>query len=157
MPGVRRVAGRPDVRDVSGTRQHVGMTLESRHISVLIDRSATEVYDYASSPANLPEWAAGLGSSVQRVDGGRWVADSSMGRVVVAFVERNEHGILDHDVTLPSGETVYNPMRVIAEGSGCEVVFTLRRRPGMSDEDFVRDAEAVTADLATLKRLLERH
>jgi Polyketide cyclase / dehydrase and lipid transport len=132
------------------------MASESRHISIAIDRPATEVYDYASRPANLPEWAAGLGSSVQRVDG-RWVADSPMGRVVVAFAERNEHGILDHDVTLPSGETVYNPMRVIADGSGCEVVFTLRRRPGMSDEDFARDAEAVTADLTVLKRVLERH
>ncbi len=132
------------------------MASESRHISIAIDRPATEVYDYASRPANLPEWAAGLGSSVQRVDG-RWVADSPIGRVVVAFAERNEHGILDHDVTLPSGETVYNPMRVIADGSGCEVMFTLRRRPGMSDEDFARDAEAVTADLTVLKRVLERH
>ncbi|MGB6163563.1 MAG: SRPBCC family protein [Pseudonocardiaceae bacterium] len=132
------------------------MTSESRHISIAIDRPVTEVYDYASRPANLPEWAAGLGSSVQRVDG-RWVADSPMGRIVVAFAERNEHGILDHDVTLPSGETVYNPMRVIADGSGCEVVFTLRRRPGMNDEDFARDAEAVTADLTVLKQVLERH
>jgi hypothetical protein len=35
------------------------------------------------------------------------------------------------------------------------VVFTVRRRPGMSDEDFDRDADAVAADLALLKRLLE--
>ncbi|MGH3941588.1 MAG: SRPBCC family protein [Pseudonocardiaceae bacterium] len=131
------------------------MASESRHISISIDRPVTEVYDYASSPANLPEWAAGLGSSVHQVDGGHWVADSPMGRVIVAFAERNEYGILDHDVTLPSGETVRNPMRVIAEGRGCEVVFTLRRRPGMSDEDFARDVSAVTADLAMLKRVLE--
>jgi len=79
-----------------------------------------------------------------------------MGPVVVAFAERNDHGILDHDVTLPSGETVHNPMRVIADGPGCEVVFTLRRRPGMGDEDLARDAQAVADDLVTLKRVLER-
>ncbi len=45
-----------------------------------------------------------------------------MGRVALAFVPRNDFGVLDHDVTLPSGETVYNPMRVIADGTGCEVV-----------------------------------
>ena len=28
-------------------------------------------------------------------------------------------------------------MRVIADGSSCEVVFTLRRRPEMSDEEFL--------------------
>ncbi|MFF5568315.1 SRPBCC family protein [Streptomyces sp. NPDC012623] len=128
----------------------------SRHISTHIDRAAKEVYDYASDPANLPEWAHGLGKSIEKV-GGRWIADSSpLGRVVVAFAPENEFGVLDHDVTLPSGEVVYNPVRVIAEGTGSEVVFTLRRQPGMSDEDFQRDADAVSADLAALKRVVER-
>ncbi len=131
-----------------------GVTLVSKHISIAIDRPAHEVYEYASNPAHLPDWAAGLGSSVQRI-GGQWVADSPMGQVVVAFAEHNEYGVLDHEVTLPSGETVYNPMRVIPDRDGCEVVFTLRRREGMTDEDFARDADAVSADLATLKRLLE--
>ncbi|MFJ1577474.1 MULTISPECIES: SRPBCC family protein [unclassified Streptomyces] len=128
----------------------------SRHISTQIDRPLREVYDYASNPANLPEWAHGLGGSISKIDG-QWTAESSpMGRVVVAFVQENEFGVLDHDVTLPSGETVYNPVRVIADGAGSEVVFTLRRRPEMSDEDFRRDADAVRADLSTLKRLMER-
>ena len=47
-------------------------------------------------------------------------------------------------------------MRVIAAGSGCEVVFTLRRRADQSDEDYEADATAIRTDLATLKRLLER-
>lgn len=130
------------------------MPSESRHISERIDRPASAVYEYASDPANLPQWAPGLGSAVENIDG-RWFVDSPMGRVGLAFVQRNDFGILDHDVTLPSGEVVYNPMRVIADGGVCEVVFTVRRRPGMSDEDFDRDAGAVAADLALLKRLLE--
>ena len=78
------------------------------------------------------------------------------GRVGLAFVPRNEYGVLDHDVVQPSGEIVYNPMRAIKDGPGCEVVFTLRRRPGMSDDEFERDAQAVAADLARLKHVLER-
>ena len=31
-----------------------------RHLSVHIDRPVQDVYDYASDPANAPEWAAGL-------------------------------------------------------------------------------------------------
>jgi hypothetical protein len=138
----------------SGTWHCGTVTSESRHISEGIDRPADEVYDYASDPANLPEWAPGLGSSVEKVDE-RWFVETSMGRVGFAFVQRNEYGVLDHDVTLPSGEIVYNPMRVIADGDGCEVVFTLRRLPGMSDEEFARDAEAVAADLTRLKGVLE--
>lgn len=44
---------------------------------------------------------------------------------------------------------------VLADGKGCEVVFTLRQLPGMSNEDFERDASAVTADLSRLKQVLE--
>ncbi|TDT98792.1 polyketide cyclase/dehydrase/lipid transport protein [Streptomyces sp. 846.5] len=127
---------------------------DSLHISTHIDRLAQEVYDYASDPSNLPEWAPGLGSSVELVDG-QWIVESPMGRVVVAFAARNEFGVLDHDVTLPSGETFYNPMRVTVDGTGCEVVFTLRRQPGTSDEDFKRDADAVFADLIALKQVME--
>ncbi|MFI8859560.1 SRPBCC family protein [Streptomyces prasinus] len=128
---------------------------QSRHLGIRIDRTAADVYAYASQPANLPAWAHGLGDSIERIDG-RWVAESSpMGRVVVAFAPPNEWGVLDHDVTLPSGETVHNPVRVLVDGPGSEVVFTLRRQPGTSDAAFERDASMVAADLARLKELLE--
>ncbi len=78
-----------------------------------------------------------------------------MRRVGFAFVPRNQFGVLDCHVTLPSGEAFYDPMRVFPDGNGCEVVFALRREAGMSDEDFERDAAAVIADLATLKHVLE--
>jgi hypothetical protein len=130
------------------------MASESRHISARVDRPVDEVYDYASDPANVPAWAPGLATSVQEVDG-RWVAESGMGRIVIDFTGRNDYGVLDHQVTLPSGDTVYNPMRVIADGAGSEVVFTLRRPPGVSDEEFERDTGLVQADLNTLKKVLE--
>ncbi|MFF2522015.1 SRPBCC family protein [Streptomyces liangshanensis] len=128
---------------------------ESRHLGVYVDRPAPDVYAYASNPVNLPAWAHGLGASVERI-GDQWVAESApLGRVVVAFAPPNAFGVLDHDVTLPSGQTVYNPVRVIADGAGSEVVFTLRRQPETTDADFERDAVTVAADLARLKELLE--
>ena len=130
------------------------MTSGSRHISERIARPSDEVYDYAADPANLPQWAPGLGNSVEKIDG-QWFVETSEGRVGFAFVQRNEYGVLDHYVTLPSGEAVYIPLRVIAAGSGSEVVFTLRRRPGMSDKDFKADADAMAADLSRLRQVLE--
>jgi Polyketide cyclase / dehydrase and lipid transport len=127
----------------------------SRHIGVRVDRRAAEVYDFAANPLNLPRWAAGLaGSKVERA-GDRWITESPMGSIAFTFAPPNDFGVLDHEVTLPSGETVYNALRVIPDGAGCEVVFTLRQRPEMTDEDFERDAQAVVADLATLKSLVE--
>ena len=45
--------------------------------------------------------------------------------------------------------------RVVRDGDGCEAVFTLRRLPGVSDEEFERDAKAVAGDLARLKKIVE--
>ena len=131
------------------------MVHESVHVGTTIDRPAAVVFDYASNPANLSTWAAGLAhQDVQLVDG-QWVVDSPMGRVIVAFAPSNDFGVLDHDVTLPDGETVRNPMRVISNGDGCDVVFTVRRRTGMSATDFAADVDAVTTDLAALRTLME--
>jgi hypothetical protein len=132
-------------------------TNESRHISAWINRSAADVYHYAADPAHLPQWAAGLArSEVTRV-GDTWVAQSPMGEITIEFTPANDLGVLDHIVNLPSGEPVFNPLRVVPAGDEwSEVVFTLRRRPEMSDDDYAADAAAVAADLATLKRILER-
>lgn len=129
--------------------------MPSRHIAVDVEAPAEAVYAFASDPANLPAWASGLGGSGELVDG-RWEADAPFGRVVVAFVEANPFGVLDHDVMLPTGEVVRNPLRVLADGERSEVVFSLRRAPGIADEEHERDAATVLADLGTLKLLVER-
>ncbi len=126
-----------------------------RHVSISIERSPADVYAFAADPANLPQWARGLSAGIERA-GDDWIADSPMGKVKVRFVERNAFGVLDHEVVLPSGESVYNPLRVIPNGGGSEVVFTLFRRPGVSDDAFAADADAVAADLVALKKLLEQ-
>jgi hypothetical protein len=129
---------------------------EVRHISVYIARQPADVYEFASDPRNLPRWAAGLARSEIRRDGDEWVADAPFGNVRVRFVGRNSLGVMDHDVTLESGVTVHNPMRVVPNGEGSELVFTLIRQPGMSDGQFAKDRAAVENDLMTLKALLER-
>jgi Polyketide cyclase / dehydrase and lipid transport len=130
------------------------MPTETRHLTVRIDRPAADVYAYASDPANIPTWAPGLGTSIERV-GDEWFVGTGDDRVRVAFAQRNPFGVIDHEVTLPSGEVILIPMRVIPDGDACEVVFTLRRQPAMSDEDFERDTGLVQEDLARLRRVLE--
>ena len=131
------------------------LLMQSRYVAASIERSPEDVYRFTSDPRNLPEWAAGLAGRIERV-GDEWHADSPLGKVKVRFAPANALGVLDHDVTLPSGESVHNPMRVMPNGSGSEVVFVLFRRPGVSEQDFESDVRAVTRDLETLKGLLER-
>lgn len=127
-----------------------------QHISVSINRRPSDVYEFASDPRNLPRWAAGLTRSDVKKEGDEWVADSPVGKVKIRFAKKNPYGVLDHDVTLESGVTVRNPMRVVPNGDGSEFIFTLIRQPGMSDEQFAEDKATVEKDLRTLKELLER-
>jgi hypothetical protein len=125
---------------------------------VWVDAAPDVAYAIAADPEQLPRWASGLAESALRRTADGWVADSPMGEVVIEFAPANEFGVLDHVVRMPSGEAVYNPMRVTPAGenqSRCEVVFSLRRRPDMTDEEFESDAATVAADLDRLRQLAE--
>ena len=128
--------------------------MKSRTLSVYIDASPERVYAFASNPENLPRWVPAFFKSVKQ-DDGDWLAESPLGRVGIEFVHDNDLGVLDHTITLPSGVRLTNPMRVIANGDGSEILFTLMQREDMTDQQFREDAELVLNDLHVLRRLLE--
>ncbi len=126
----------------------------SRHVSQVIGCTRDQVYEFAANPANLPKWAAGLANTPVTIDGDRLLAESPMGQVEVRFVPHNDLGVLDHDVTLPSGTTVNNPVRVLTHPNGAEILFTVRQIE-LSDEEFEHDLDMVADDLQRLKEVLE--
>jgi ribosomal protein S18 acetylase RimI-like enzyme len=128
----------------------------AKTLSTSIDRPARDVYDFVSNPENLPRWASGASANLRR-DGARWLIDMPDGPVEIRFVDRNEFGVLDHFVTTPDGRVYFNPMRVVDNGAGSEVVFTVFQFAGVSDEQFLEDVATVARDLQALKRLLEAH
>ena len=75
--------------------------------------------------------------------------------MTVRFVESNSLGVLDHEVTLASGQTVFNSMRVVPNAAGSELVMVIFQAPSVSVEEFERDVQAVTDDLARLKAAAE--
>jgi hypothetical protein len=129
-------------------------TYQSRNLSVSINRDAKAVYDFVCVPQNFPRWASGLGKSLKKVKG-EWLAETPEGPVKIRFSERNVFGVLDHWVSPTPELEIYIPMRVIPNGSGSELLFTLFRLAEMSDEKFAADAEWVKRDLTSLKQLLE--
>ena len=104
-----------------------------------IERDALDVYNFVCDPKNLEKWASGLGAARK-----------------VRFAERNKFGVLDHWVSAGSGPEVYMPMRVFANGDGAEVLLTVFRQPGTSEEKFAEDTHWVRRDLEALKDLLEK-
>lgn len=74
-------------------------------------------------------------------------------RTVSVSVDRDP-GVVYRYVTDDAGLDVVNPMRIIANSDGAEVLFTLFRPRDMADNEFQRDV-GFAADLQTLKRVLE--
>ena len=130
-------------------------TMSAKIVHISIDRDWREVYDYASRPQNMPFWASGLASGLTR-DGDDWIAEGTLGAARVRFAPRNDFGVIDHQVTLESGLSVHNALRIVPNADGCEIMFTLLRLPGMSEEQFATDAAHVMRDLKALKELMER-
>lgn len=130
------------------------MIQPARTLSLSIDAPFQKAYDYISDAAHLPEWAPGFFLSMRLVDG-KWVAQTTIGPIGFRFAERNPFGVLDHFVTVESGPETANPMRLIPNGTGCELLFTLFRAPEMSEARFTEDAETVLKDLRKLKAILE--
>jgi hypothetical protein len=122
-------------------------------VSVGIAIDPKRVYAYAADPVNLPRWAPGFVQSIE-AQGTAWIATTSLGQVTFRFAPINDFGVLDHDIESPTG-TFHNPMRVVPNGAGSEVLFTLLQLPGVTDEQFQRDMDTVRADLNKLRTILE--
>lgn len=130
--------------------------MNSVYIHITIQKPYEQVYAFLREPVNFPAWASGLAAGAFReAQNGLWLAETPMGKMHVRFSPANDYGICDHWVIPPEGKEMYNPLRVLKNGDGCDVVFTLFRRDGMSDADMARDHAWVVRDLASLKALLE--
>lgn len=127
---------------------------DTRTVAIRIDRPAAQVYEFVADPARLTEWASGLASSLQQVEG-LWVGDTPAGRATIRFSPRNEFGIADHWVSLDGKPEIHMPVRVIAHDGQSEIFITVFRQPDMDDETYARDVDWVGRDLARLKQVVE--
>lgn len=112
------------------------------------------VYEYLCDLRNWPRFAPWI-RSVRTTSGGGGTFETDDGPMHLRFGAANAFGILDHHVTTASGSEIYNPLRVIANGDGSELVFVLFQAESVSDDEFAADRKAVERDLARIRKLLE--
>lgn len=126
--------------------------LESRTVSISINRDWRYVYEAVWRPQDFSRWASGLSKAPLEKDSAEWwMAQGPEGPIRIRFTDHNAFGVMDHHVDRGGGAEVYVPMRIVPNGEGAEVLFTVFRQPGMSDEKFAADVDWVARDLVALK------
>jgi hypothetical protein len=84
-----------------------------------------------------------------------WIVDTPQGQTKINIAKRNDFGILDQFVTLPSGIEIFVPMRVVKNDDGSEIMLTVFQTLDMSEKKYIEDTRLVEKDLENLKNLLE--
>ena len=82
--------------------------------------------------------------------------ETPQGPVGIRIAKKNSLGVLDHYIKPAGCGEVLVPVRVVLNGTGSEVIFTVFRQTGMSAKSYAGDIELVKKDLRTLKKVMER-
>lgn len=122
--------------------------------TVGIHTSVERAVDFLADPTNLPRWAVGFAKDVRR-DHDRWIVSTGSGEMAVRVVADRASGVVDFFLSPSPGIEVLAASRVVAAGEGVEYVFTQFQSPGMPDDVFARNVQALTRELTVLKALLE--
>lgn len=122
------------------------------HVSILAP--PRQVVDFLADVNNWKTWAPWV-HAVTKSSARDWTIGTDGGTMQLRFVESNALGVLDHTVTLASGVTIYNAMRVSPNGSGSELSMVVLQTPPATSEQLAQDVQAVREDFARIKRVIE--
>ena len=112
--------------------------MKSKILTISINCDPKKAYEFVSNLENMPKWATTFCRSIKKSNE-EWIIETLQGPIKIKIAPKNDFGILDHTVTPTPGVEIYVPMRVVPNGQGSEVVFTLFQQPGMTDENFAKE------------------
>lgn len=119
--------------------------MTTRHVSRVTPVAPEFVDEFGSSLDNLPRQAGAQRRPTFSAEAARGWPIRQMWTVTVQFVARNESGVIDLGLTLPTGTTVTNAERVLAHSEGSEIVYTVRLI-GVTDDESARDLGKIEGD-----------
>lgn len=129
---------------------------ESRTLTVAIDAPFEKVMSDLADPMTHPEWAKEFfsGSAEKTGDGYVLAPVPMMGGTIKFKIQANiVLGILDLYLA-PQDSDFGTPLqvRVIRNGDGVDILWTLPRFPGMSDTNWANGLESMSKELLELKK-----
>ena len=133
--------------------------LETTTVTVTIEAPFERVADDLADPARHPEWATEFfaGPAKAGRDGEVIVSVPQMGGDVSFRIDADQsRGILD--LYLAPVGTAFGPplpVRLVRNGDGVDVLWTLARPPHVANDDWSQGLESMRRELVNLKARLE--
>ena len=130
-------------------------TLETATVSVTIDAPPETVSADIADPSSHPEWATEFfsGTAEDKGDGTWQMNVPRMGGPVLMRIEGDTtQGVIDMYLAplgAPFGSPL--PVRVVPNGDGSDVLFTLTRLPNQTDQEWTGGLESMERELENLK------
>ena len=134
-------------------------TLQTEVVKVTIDRPFDEVTRYVADPSSAHTWATEFfAGPLQEGQGEEFIATVPMmgGEVRYRQDVDLDRGVIDVFLAPKGGEFGPPlPVRVVPNGEGADVLWTLARFPGTPDQAWEGGLESMARELDNLKRVLE--
>jgi hypothetical protein len=127
-------------------------TNRSETRSISIQAAPDTVLDFVGDARTLPRWAPGFARSI-RPDGDHWLVDTGAGEACVAVLVSRERGTVDIVSGLDPSRGVFT--RVLANGEGCEYLFTQFFPESVSESDIAAQVAVVEGELRTVREACE--
>lgn len=125
------------------------MNVQSRTITFTVNRKTAEAFDAILNipPKMMPD--------ASKQDDGWWSFTSPWGTTTkLKFHENKQLGILDHQV-IDDGAKWNVPMRVVSKGNDSEVITTIIKPDGISDQTFDERMKEIEKIMLSMKQVIE--
>jgi len=123
---------------------------KSRTITFTVNRKTAEAFD---AILNIPPK---LMPDATKHDDGWWSFTSPWGPAKLKFHENRQLGILDHQFV--DNDTQWDiPMRVVSKGNDSEVITTIIKPDGMSDQTFNERMIEIEKIFLSMKQIIEKN
>src|SRR5262245_61195873 len=101
-------------------------------LTASLPASADSTYKHISDPDNLPYWHSSFCKALKR-DSGSLFVESPRGNVLVHFIRGDHSLVLDIVVLMAEGVRLTHAIRLLPNGDGSEIVWTLIKPDGLSE------------------------
>jgi len=123
---------------------------KSRTITFTVNRKTAEAFD---AILNIPPK---LMPDATKHDDGWWSFTSPWGPAKLKFHENRQLGILDHQFVDNDAQWDV-PMRVVSKGDDSEVITTIIKPDGMSDQMFNERMKEIEKIFLSMKQVIEEN